>query len=300
MNNYPSPTKGPTDESAIDASEARIKLWGLLARQVDSYTMGESSSIPVETAQELLASICFTLGIGQSGGEEDIKNVLIWNLPVRFAQGLKALEAKTAATKRLWQAACQSAPKIENTSHISTLKSMGGFFSRYNYRYFAHEIPCDIDYQLCHPVPESFLGVDYAGEYLIRLLIEHRFLSRFSPAACACLLSACYPDYKGLLINLYEPVATNALGLALIGGDITKLNITRAGLTQIEALLSPLARDEAVEALQAAADTVCLCMGLFEPRERRYLGELSRGIYPRARAALEAGNLGSVFQSFSL
>ena len=39
----------------------QAKLFALLARQVRNYTKGESDSVPVETAQALLDSICFTL-----------------------------------------------------------------------------------------------------------------------------------------------------------------------------------------------------------------------------------------------
>ena len=41
----------------------QAKLFALLARQVRDYTKGESDSVPVETAQALLDSICFTLGL---------------------------------------------------------------------------------------------------------------------------------------------------------------------------------------------------------------------------------------------
>jgi len=37
------------------------KLWMLLEKQSDRFTMGDSSSVPVETAQELLLSICFCI-----------------------------------------------------------------------------------------------------------------------------------------------------------------------------------------------------------------------------------------------
>lgn len=45
------------------------KLWQLLAKQTERYTMGDSTSVPTETAQELLASICYTLQfeMAQSG-----------------------------------------------------------------------------------------------------------------------------------------------------------------------------------------------------------------------------------------
>lgn len=40
------------------------------------------------------------------------------------------------------------------------------------------------------------------------------------------LLEAFCPDYRGQLINLYEPVAANALGLASLGHDVRGLRVT--------------------------------------------------------------------------
>ncbi|MBP1762634.1 MAG: hypothetical protein H6Q64_2176 [Firmicutes bacterium] len=37
-------------------------LWILLAQQTEHYTMGDSSSVPTETALELFSSICFSIG----------------------------------------------------------------------------------------------------------------------------------------------------------------------------------------------------------------------------------------------
>ncbi|CUO29740.1 Uncharacterised protein [Clostridium disporicum] len=39
----------------------QIKLWTLLGKVTERYTMGDSSSVPVEIAEELLKSITFLL-----------------------------------------------------------------------------------------------------------------------------------------------------------------------------------------------------------------------------------------------
>lgn len=39
----------------------QIKLWTLLGNVTERYTMGDSSSVPVEIAEELLKSITFLL-----------------------------------------------------------------------------------------------------------------------------------------------------------------------------------------------------------------------------------------------
>jgi len=237
----------------------QIKLWEFLDRQVRSYTMGDSSSVRIETAQELFTSVCYVLEINL-GNPSTLKSILDWDLDCRFAEGIKAIEQKIQTTQRLWQAACLSAQRIENISLRTTLKSIGSFPKRYFYRDFAHEISCDIDYQLCHPVSEALLGVDYIIEYLRRILIEQDFLRRFDPALCIRLLDAYCPDYKGLLINLYEPIATNAIGLALIDSDTLKLDISSQEQERIAAILEPPPRGAGDQCI-----AICHILRLFHP-----------------------------------
>ena len=285
----------PEGESDAELLAAQIKLWELLGRQVKSYTMGDSSSVRVETAQELLSSVCFTLGVELDGNPQTLKRLLAPGLDSRLADGVTAIEKKIETGKRLWQAACLSAPKIENLSLRDTLRSIGGFWRRYDHRYFAHQIPCDIDYQLCRPVPETVLGIDYINEYLHRILIEHDFLGRFDSKACIRLLEAYCPDYRGLLINLYEPVATNAVGLAMLGGDIRGLDIAQSQRARIAAILRPLPKARSIEALQSAASAACSALEIREPRARLYARKLAAALYPRIEAALPAGNLDGIF-----
>ena len=64
-----------------DWEELQAKLFALLARQVRNYTKGESDSVPVETAQALLDSICFTLGLDLEDPGERGRELLARDLP---------------------------------------------------------------------------------------------------------------------------------------------------------------------------------------------------------------------------
>ena len=70
----------------------QAKLWQLLARRTELYTMGEHSSVRIETAQELLQSISFCLDVylKQSGNTK--KLLAIADLEELFNLGQKALE----------------------------------------------------------------------------------------------------------------------------------------------------------------------------------------------------------------
>jgi len=288
---------GPQDTTDADIMAAQIKLWEFLGRRVHSYTTGDSSSVRIETAQELLNSACYVLGI-DLGNPSALKAILDWDLDRRFEDIIKIIEGEIQTAKRLWQAACLSVPQIENISLSTTLHSIGSFPKRYHYRYFAHVIPCDIDYQLCHPVSEALLGVDYIIEYLHHILIEQDFLCRFDPALCIRLLDAYCPDYKGQLINLFEPIATNAIGLAFIGSDTLKLDVSSQECERIAVILKPMPKGQVINVLQSAAYFVCSTLEIHQPATRQYLRRMAEGLSLRIHAALSAGNLDGVFLSF--
>ena len=55
--------------TAAEEGVVRERLYALLTEQTRRYTLGESSSVPVELAEELLRSLGFTLGLSLEGGE---------------------------------------------------------------------------------------------------------------------------------------------------------------------------------------------------------------------------------------
>jgi len=292
---------GRSDGSLNEEEALRIqeKLWRLLVRRTTLYTMGDSSSVPVETAGELLSSICFTLNLYLKESGNSMKLLVSADLEELFALGVKETEKQIERGKQLWQAACINVPKIENISLRDTLRSIGEFFRRYDHRFFAHKIPCDIDYQLCRAVPDELFGIEYLNEYLSRLIIESDFLRRFDDRLVVRLLKSYCPDYKGLLINLYEPAAVNAVGLALAGGNVFSLDITdddRARLTSLfEGFKEPMAR----KALTDSAEKLFSVLDIKNISARQYLAQTVTDLWPRIAAALPSGGLDGIFLSIA-
>lgn len=279
-----------------EQAAVQLKLWQLLAKQTERYSLGDSS-VRIETAQELLASVCFTLDavLKTTGAAPGL--LVTERLDVLFDRGLKIIEAKIAECKRLWQAACVSAPDIGNISYHDTLRSIGGFEKRYNYRFFAHHITCDIDYQLCHPVPESYQGVEYVNEYLRRVIAENVILRLFPHDLTIRLLKRYCPDYKGLLINLCEPLIVNALGLALIGGAPLSLQITDGDRLALVELFNSLPESNARAALTKGARCFCETAGIIDEFVQAYITHTAADLYPRVSAALASGDLSGIFIS---
>jgi hypothetical protein len=175
---------------------------------------------------------------------------------------------------------------------------MGSFFRQYDYRFFAHQIPCYVDYQLCHSVPYELQGVEFINEYLRRLIIEDDFVRKFEKRNVEHLLENASPDYRGLLINIFEPVCTNAIGLALLNGDVFSLCITISDIERLSELFEPLSAIPAKKVLRDAGEYVCTILGITGASSIEYVGKTAEDLYPRIEVALPHGNLGGIFVPF--
>lgn len=287
---------GPSDEIASPADQAAFRdaLLRLFERRIATYTMGDSTSVPSHVAGELLRSICFVLGIDP---EERVvpEYLLRVDLEQEFQRRLADVERKVAAAERLWCDVCVAIPPIPNVALRDALAAIGDFFKRYDFRTMAHDIPCSIDYPLCHPVDTSLLGVDYVAEYLRRLMIEARFLGMFEIAACERVLAGALPDHVHLPDNLYQPVAINVIGLALVGEEPRRLVSADADREAIARLLGPLRVADRVRALLKAATSACDALGVFAEDQRAYLSHVVPELLPRIEAGLARGGLRGVF-----
>jgi hypothetical protein len=294
----PVPVEGRAQELASpeDVVAFQERFLRLLERRTAIFTMGDSSSVPTHVAADLLRSICFVLDIDPDAPTIPARLVGV-DLDAEFRRRVDEIGARVARVEQLWQRAIAEMPLIRNVALRDTLENIGEFFKRYDYRSMAHEIPCSIDYPLCHPVPESTPGVAYIEEYLSRLLIEIDFLSRFDLDTCIRLLSNSCPDYRGLLLNLYEPIATTAAGLALIGEDPRGLDITQEGRADIARLLGPLGHRGRLRVMRTAAEKACAMLGIDDDVAVAYLRDLMPELLPRIDVGISRSDLGGVFVS---
>lgn len=252
--------------------------------------MGESSSIPESTARRLLDSTCFVLGIDPVDPDPAVvRRLLAEGFGEAFAKRLRVVERKANRVDELWEQVALSTPLLESTALKDTLESLHGFRARYDHRFFAHEVPCDIDYPLAHPVPETRFGVDYVTEYLERLLIENDFMQRFELDRCKALLCRVHPEYRELIINLFEPIATNAIGLALAGGDVRGLRVTDADRARIVEAAAESSGAVVTSLLSAAAVVVCEALGIEDECAKGYLAKTALDLRPRLMRFVQLG-----------
>ena len=283
--------------SEFDRQVWQMKLWELLRLQTERYTSGQSTSVRTDTAQMLLRSICFSLEqLHQAQPERD----LLREPPdVLLREAAEVIRRQTVRTRFQYRRACRCLYQEESLSLRDTLRCIGGFFCDYDPQFFAAEVPCDIDYQLAHPVPDELLGVAWLRDYLDRLLLEDTVLRRLRPDAVRRVLAASCPDHRELLVNLYEPAAAAALGVTVVEGDLFELDITEAGQAALTALLAHMSASARRLVLERAGETLARRLEL-PAGAAAYLRETALALAPRVEAVLASrGGWQAVFPAFS-
>lgn len=221
-------TCGLLNES--DLENIQLQCISLLSNKSERYNMGKSSSIRVETAESIMKSNLYSIGLYLKSLPDpdyaavELKTVKISEL---FKRGRELVNAKFQVAKRIYNMVQKNKLDILNHSYNSTLSEngIGIFFKSYDIDYEAHDSPACIDYKLCNPVID-LAGIEYIQKYLENLYLENEFCMNFAAVNIHHLLYGYDQGYKDLLINIFEQVLTTALGCSLANRNIRELNIT--------------------------------------------------------------------------
>ena len=170
------------------------------------YTCGESSSVSEFEGHELAESALYVLGLTDETTNQTLGLLASDDIVAIWAQKRRELESRIPGVMELWQRAATVMPPIRNIALRDTLASIGRLPQAYDTFFAAHEVPASIDYPLSKPLSEQLKGLDYVEAWLTQLLEEAQFLARFDVGEMAACLDAWCPDYRGLLINLYDPI----------------------------------------------------------------------------------------------
>lgn len=247
-----------------DVSALQLELYALLSEETARYTMGDSSSVPVETAQSLYRSVCFCIGLRlqRAGGLMEAAALLQKEtLSSLFLAGRTLVRVELARGKALLAALKEADFQTGNLAYLATqTEALPQFFRRYDFFHATHDIPCMIDYPLSIPVAGE--GILYINAYLTQLLLETRFLAAFDPKTIARLLRGHCPAPDEAVINLFTPVYHNAMGRALLKKEIRPLN------------LRPIDRNALWQMLEGWAEETL--SALLRQAEERLLQELGR------------------------
>ncbi|MDD3192594.1 MAG: DUF6179 domain-containing protein [Oscillospiraceae bacterium] len=190
----------------------------ILAAQANQWSRGESSSIPLEKAQDMMASILFVIGIqlkSYQTPEQAIDMLRSKPLKMLFENGLKLARRKMAVSHYLQKKILDHLLNTPNVYYRSTIADgINGFFKLYRPQFAAHEIHITADYPVFMGRPE-LEGIEFIEKYLRCIQAENAFCICFAPQDIHRLLCGLTQDYRNVPLNIFEPVLLSALGLVI-------------------------------------------------------------------------------------
>lgn len=285
--------------SEEDRMLIEVKVWNFLGKHIERYTMDDSTSVPIETAEELLNSICFLLELELRESVNASKILIDEDIDVLIKNSWSKVESLVEDGQKLLEEVIKSSTNIENISYNDTLDEIGKSFKKYDYRFFADKINCSIDYQLSNPVSENLKGIEYINAYLKSLLIENEFCICFDKEKIKGILNSYCPDYRGLLINIFEPVLTNVIALDILDEDIFRLEISKLQRKVLMDVFNSLSNTEILSKLRSSAKRVCSILGIASDESVEYIQKTAVDIYPRIEVGLSEENLDGIFLPFN-
>lgn len=281
-----------------DLENIQIQCLELIAHQIERYTKGESSSIKVEKAQDLLQSIYFTIEMYLKSLPDENKAMhefISTPLSQLFKHGNEIIKLKFQESKELLILARDTKLITDNIAYNDTLGyGLESFFVDYDMDFF----PClgsgSIDYPLSLDISE-LQGIDYMHTYLECLCFENNFCSNYQSNEINSLLRGFNSSYQDLLLNVFDMVITNLTGRILSGKDLLKLDIETSDIIYITRQLYSITKEELTHKLQDAAEQICIFHNISNEFYKTYIYKSVLSICPRLISSLENSTLNTLF-----
>ncbi|EPY6467621.1 DUF6179 domain-containing protein [Clostridium sporogenes] len=274
----------------------------LLRVKLKYYTKDESSSVMTEVAESILQCIDYTIGIYLKNVDnieliiEELKHTSLDDI---LNMGHDLIKNKKLECKKLFKEIKANKLKVDNYSYNDTVDDgLSPFFKEYDDFFAPHETPCSIDYQL-YIDNMNFIGIEYVYNYLYDLSLENEFCNKFNIDEINKLLKGYDKKCELLLINIFELVFINSLGLIICNKDLNSLNINNLDREIIKNKLEKLTIEELKDELIKDAK---ICLEVLEIKNTELMTYIKKGILNIAlliNERIKLNKLETVFISFN-
>ena len=162
------------------------------------------SSVSAAQARELSLSVAYALAHSTESEEGRMLRLATEQPFELHKECLAKLDRQMDEIIQRWRGAIAVMPDLRNVALRDTLASIGRAPKLYDKLFAAHEVPCDIQYQLSRPVSDELRGLDYLDAWIAQFRREAEWIARFDAESCSRVLRSVCPDYRGLHVNLYD------------------------------------------------------------------------------------------------
>jgi len=280
-----------------DIERLQYECLNLLAYKTERYNAGDSSSIRIEKAQDIMTSNLFTIGLWLKtypSPDDAVTALQNENINGIYEKGRKRIDTMLASAKMIHAKLLHQLVDTQNVFYSSTIDGgIKGFFKLYYPDFSAHEIHITADYQTFNPMPK-LAGIEFIQSYLNGLYYENLFCSYFAADDIHHLLCGYLEDYAEQLMNIYEPVLLAAFGCSIAGTDIKHLDITEYGAAHLYHQFADMPHNEIAGTLQNSAAEIMHVLDCPQGLEH-YLQSSLPLIIARVQTAARERTLNRVF-----
>ncbi|MBR5618704.1 MAG: hypothetical protein IKW76_03115, partial [Clostridia bacterium] len=239
-------------ESLIEASEEKnllddsdierlqLECLDLLREKAERYSGRGSSSLRIETAQKIMETVLYTLGLClKTYPHPDDAVAALKAVSVRelYKRGRHRIDTLIAESKLIHRRLCAQMIDTKNVYYRNVIETdLPIIFEKYIADYAAKELPVELDYPVFNPLTES-VGVSFVKAFTEAFYYENWFCSLFRAQDVHHLLCGFAADYDEQLMSVYAPVLTTALTCAAIGSDCRKLDLTQQDVDRVSSAL---------------------------------------------------------------
>ena len=125
--------------------------------------------------------------------------------------------------------------------------------------------------------------------------VENYFLTLFDRDVMIPVLNRYCPDYEGLLINLYEPIATNAIGCALLQRDFETLILTPEEQKEIGCIFENLSGKAIESKMDKAAQLTLEQIRCQSQEEKQLLRRYAKDLAVRIERMRDVDGISGIF-----
>lgn len=251
----------PTNPLTPEAQQKLMEqMYLLMGKQVQSYHkhrhMGNNSSVPVELAQELMASIEYTVNL--VGGVYAHRNVAE---ALRLGQEL--LEEKCSKAKSMLGLVNATAPRWQTECRWDALGYLRYYLDSYDLLHLAHKGPNELFYPILISPPEGIQGIDSCIFYLNILWIENQIMTGIPDD----VLEPFWNRLPDAALNQCEYLLINGVGKALLDAGMDSLVFEPE--EHLRLLIALMNATE--ESIQTAAKRLCQWLALKDENAAMYV-----------------------------
>ena len=263
MNQLPLQPLSPEEQQYI-----ANQIYLLMGKQVHSYHkhrhMGNSSSVPLELAQELMESIEYTVNlVGGAYAHADLDKALVL--------GQEILTSRLRKAKSMLELVSGTAPQWQTECRWEALRYLQHYLDHYDPLHLAHEGPDALFYPILIAPPEDIRGIDSCLFYLNIMWIENQIMAAVPERA----LEQLYDRLPTAVLNQCEQLLINGIGKSILGAGIDPLVFAPEEYPRLLTILRYATEDT----LQNAGNRLCHSLALKEENAEAY----AKAILPQMR-----------------